>query len=268
MNTTDAILRAVHRASGVDFEGYRRQTAERRIRNRMLSLGIEDLASYEQLLRTSSQEVEQLIGRMTIKVSRFYRNPPVFDTLRTEVLPRIAELGRPVRLLSAGCGQGEEPYTLGMLLEQDSVPGTVAAVDIDPLALLAARRGRYDRAALQDLPATLAERFLERSTAGATGSFGVAPQVSARVVFTQADLSTSPSFAHAPFDLVCCRNVLIYWNPPTQRTILKQLLAQLRPGGFLCLGEAEWPDAACATLLDPVAPRLRIFRKAQPEQCP
>lgn len=244
--------------AGVDFFGYRPQTVERRIRNRMMTLGIDDVAQYQRLLRASSEEVQFLIERLTIKVSRFYRNPPVFDAIRSEILPQLARLDRPLRMWSAGCGRGEEAYTLSMLMEEAGIPGEVIATDIDPLALVSARKARFDEAAISDLPVALAKRFLEPCGPDSQAC-EVSGTVRARVTFAQADL-TAASPTGTPFDLICCRNVLIYWNAAMQRRIFEQLISGLHPEGWLCLGEAEWPERASAGQLKAVAARLRLFR--------
>jgi chemotaxis methyl-accepting protein methylase len=263
---TDDILRVVQRTAGVDFSAYRPQTAERRIRHRMTALGIEDLTAYKELLLQSSDEVQHLIARLTIKVSRFYRNAAVFDALRSQVLPQLARRGRSVRMWSAGCGCGEEAYTLAMLMEEAALAGDVVATDVDPHALGAARAASYDDSAVAELPASLAERFLIRSGAG-SGRVEVRESVRSRVAFEHADL-TAPSsklVASSSFELICCRNVLIYWNAAAQRAILDRLLAHLPRGGWLCLGEAEWPDRSSVGRLDVVAARLRLFRSAGSE---
>jgi chemotaxis methyl-accepting protein methylase len=259
VGVTDGILRVVHRIAGVDFSGYRPQTVERRIRTRMMDLGIDDLVHYQRLLHDSSEEVQFLIGRLTIKVSRFYRNPLVFDSIRSEILPQLARLGRPVRIWSAGCGRGEEAYTLAMLMEEAAVHGEVIATDIDPLALLAAREATFEEAALSELPTSLATRFLKPSTRRSK-TYEVSEAVRARVAFQHADLTATSQIGMAPFDLVCCRNVLIYWNTTMQRAIFGHLLSHLHEGGWLCLGEAEWPERASAVQLDVIAARLRLFR--------
>jgi chemotaxis methyl-accepting protein methylase len=264
MGTTDDVLRVAQAASGVDFSGYRPQTAERRIRARMTALGIDDLAHYGRLLRGSSDEVQFLIERLTIKVSRFYRNPPVFDALRSQVLPQLASLGRPVRIWSAGCGRGEEAYTLAMLLEDAALAGEVVATDVDRLALRSLRDGRYSAAAIADLPAAWVDRYLMRCGA-APDPYEVRTTVKSRVAVEHADLASPAGPDGASFDLICCRNVLIYWNAAAQRAILGHLLSRLQVGGWLCLGEAEWPVAKTLQL-DVVAARLRLFRSRPMER--
>lgn len=260
VGVTDDILKVVRHTTGVDFSGYRSQTVERRIRNRMMTLGITDMGHYHRLLRDSSEEVPLLVERLTIKVSRFYRNPLVFDAIRAEILPKLAALDRPVRIWSGGCGHGEEAYTLAMLMEEANVPGEVIATDIDPLALHWARMATYDKVAIADLPASLAAQFLTPVSKESPARYEVDQRVRARVAFEHADL-TSPGLTTAePFDLISCRNMLIYWNPAVQRAIFGHLLSRLRCGGWLCLGEAEWPDRTTLSRLEVSAARLRLFR--------
>jgi len=269
MSTMGAILRAVHGKSGIDFSCYRAATVERRIQNRMTALGIDDLASYRGLLEHSEQEAQQLIERITIKVSRFYRNPDVFDALRLTVLPGLRQAARPVRFWSAGCGRGEEPYTLAMLLEEDGIAGSVIATDIDALALAAAAKAVYPIGAASELPGALRDRFLQPVKQPGADRLAVAESVKSRVVFQQADLTLPSTVAPADCDLICCRNVLIYWSAERQRHILRALLASLRTGGFLCIGEAEWPLADIAASLEPLGgSRLRVFRKTAEEPRP
>lgn len=261
MSTISAILRAVQDKSGVDFSCYRAPTVERRIHNRMISLGIRDLASYRGLLEQSEQETHQLIERITIKVSRFYRNRDVFDTLRHTVLPELRQATRPLRVWSAGCGRGEEPYTLAMLLEEAGLPGSITATDIDSVALAEAANAVYRADAASELPDDLRDRFLLRLKLRSGEGVAVPQSLKSRVRLQQADLTALSGDAPQDCDLVCCRNVLIYWSADRQRQILRTLVASLRTGGVLCIGEAEWPDASNAVRLEPLGGRLRMFRK-------
>lgn len=265
MSSTSAILRAVHARSGTDLSCYRPATVERRIQNRMISLGLKDLGSYQALVERCAEEPSRLIERITIKVSRFYRNPEVFEAIRSRVLaPQRPE--RPLSVWSAGCARGEEAYTLAMLLEERGLRGCVTASDIDPFALAAAREGVYREDLACDLPAGLRERFLRPLQGACAGQVAVSESLKQRVAFELSDL-TEEDAAPRTFDLVCCRNVLIYWSADKQLALLRGLLAKLRPGGFLCLGEAEWPHPSLGPELEAISPRLRLFRRiagAQP----
>ncbi len=252
-----AILKVLRERTGADLRHYRAPIVARRVRNRMVSVGARTFGAYLRRLCADESEAFALLGRVTIKVSRFYRNVVAFDALRDLVLPKLAALRRraPLRIWSAGCGCGEEPYTLAMLLEDAGIPGTIDATDIDPAALDVAIRGRYKAAALEELPAILSERFLAADGA----EFAVAAAVRARVRFARHDL-TAPRPGDQVFDLVCCRNVLIYLEPAVQLRTMQALRRAVAPGGYLCLGEAEWPPAEIAGSLEALPHKNRIFR--------
>lgn len=256
------ILVVLRERTGCDFARYRSATVYRRILNRMISLGIDSLGDYLQRLQTIEEEAARLLERVTIKVSRFYRNPATFHLLRREVLPEIARrrAGAPLRIWSAGCGCGEEAYTLAMLLDEVDVPGIVEASDIDPIALEAARAATYRTDALADLPADLAERYVEPVEVRGRQSFRVRRFVAERVRFSRHDITTPLPLPNGPrFDLICCRNVLIYLQRDTHEETQRHLRDALVPGGYLCLGEAESPAAGVAASFESFARKSCLF---------
>ena len=243
---------------------------ERRIRSRMIMLGLARFEDYLQVLRRSADEVMSLIERLTIKVSRFYRYPPAFDCLRDVVLPALAKQrqGAPIRIWSIGTGCGEEAYTLAMLLEAGGHAGTIEACDLDPTTCEAARVGLYSPGTLADLPAALADRYLRRLPGERRqAQFTLRDDLRARVRFSVYDV-TRPGLppGEGCFDLVMCRNLLIYLEPAAQAVALWHLRSAMSTDGFLCLGEAEWPVPALMPTLEPVHERGRVFRarSAQP----
>lgn len=254
----ECILDVLRERTGTDFRGYRSSTIRRRVLNRMISVGVRSFADYLVLLRDQEPETAQLLQRVTIKVSRFYRNREVFEALRFQVIPDLARrsAGEPLRIWSAGCGYGEEPYSLAMLLESVGVPGLIEATDIDREALRAARLGRYGETALGELPTEFREQYLEATEVG----FVVGGCLRRTVRFTYGDLTKIPPTEGRKFDLVCCRNVLIYLAHDVQQRILQALVGAIRFGGYLCLGEAEWPSAHVAGHLESLGHKTRIFR--------
>lgn len=258
----DAILRLVRERTGLDFTGYRRTTIGRRVANRTIALGVSSLHDYVELLASSASEAGRLAERLTIKVSRFYRDPRAFDLLRDRLLPALAARSphRPLRLWSAGCSRGEEAYTLAMLLEASGIPGAVLASDVDREALEAASVARYRDDALIDLPPSLRERFLEPV---GHGTWEVRAAVRRRVVLEWRDIVRSQP-GERRFDLACCRNVLIYLDRKAQGRTLERMEAALVPRGYLLLGEAEWPASLASWTI--VSKRLRAFQA--PEAMP
>lgn len=261
-----AILGRVRGMTGLDFSRYREATMRRRVHNRMMVLGLATLEQYAQRLESDADESRRLVERLTIKVSRFYRNAPVFDLLRSKLLPELAagRAPRGLRLWCAGCGRGEEAFTLAMLLEEGCIQGRVLATDIDPAALQAAAEGAYRDEALVELPAALRERFLTRDPDGRR--WRVREALRARIEFCRHDLLGPLQPRERSFDLVACRNLVIYLQRDMHERALGQLRRALAAGGVLVLGEAEWPSPAVEDTLQPIAPRLRVFGAARREE--
>ncbi len=260
----DDIIAVVRDRTCVDFSLYRRTTIQRRIGNRMISIGEASLCGYLQRLRADTEEAPRLLERLTIKVSRFYRNARTFDFLLRDVIPALAKMrrGAPLRIWSAGCGCGEEAYTLAMLLDRAGVAGTVEATDIDPAALGFARAGVYRAEALSELPQDLASAYLEPLGESGAPSYRVGAALRERVCFSHHDLTAAaPHDARAPFDLVCCRNVLIYLDRNAQQRAFEAFNAALADGGFLCIGEAEWPLPEVAADLAAQGYKTQVFRR-------
>lgn len=253
-------LEQLRHRTGANLAGYRRATLERRIANRMIAVGATSLRDYVDRLGACAEEPRLLLARVTIKVSRFYRNPACFDHLRAEVLPRLARAarGRPLRLWSAGCAHGEEAYTLAMLCLEAGVEAAIDATDVDGAALAEARLARFGAESCRELPAALAGRFLDEHDGW------LRPVVAVRemVHFARHDLAGDAPPPAAPYDLVCCRNVLIYFERERQERMQQRLLAALARPGWLCLGEAEWPGAGIDPQLDASDARARVFRTA------
>lgn len=252
------ILALVRACTGLDFSRYREPTMRRRVQNRMMGLGLRTLEQYLEALEREPQEARHLVERLTIKVSRFYRNAPVFELLRHDVLPRLGARGEPLRVWSAGCGRGEEAYTLAMLLAENGIAGRVLATDIDPFALKAASECVYPAEAIADLPVELRDRFLEPVKGGLR--WRVSSALRERIEFCRHDLLGPLQPRAASFQLVSCRNVVIYLQRDTHERAMVNACRALAPGGVLVLGEAEWPSPSLEPTLAPLASRLRVFR--------
>jgi chemotaxis methyl-accepting protein methylase len=260
--TLRAILSELRERTGTDFSIYRPAMVERRIRNRMISLGLTDLRMYLARLQSTPSEPQHLLERITIKVSRFYRNQAAFETLYSEVLPALVARNprRPLRIWSAGCAHGEEPYSLALLLAELGREDVVEATDLDPGALERARAGVYPPEALEELPPHLRERYFEPTRSGRSLVYRVSSLLRTRVRFRQHDLTaTNDGETFGPFDLVTCRNVLIYLQRDAQQRVFQDLRNRVAEGGVLCLGEAEWPPPAHERNLSIVDRKNRIF---------
>jgi chemotaxis methyl-accepting protein methylase len=262
----EPLLALLRERDGLDLSGYRRATLARRVRNRMISAGAAGLDEYLARLRADPGEAARLLDRLTIKVSRFYRNRAAVQVVARALAAEVALAPRPLAAWSAGCGRGEEPYTLAILLAdlgQGAAAPRVLATDIDPAALDAARAARYGPEALGEVPEPVRDRWLAPEGPPENRAYRVVPELRDRLAFRRHDLARDPPPRRGGFDLVACRNVLIYFDPPLQHRVLATLCEALAPGGLLWLGEAEWPAGDAAGRLVPVDRPARLFRLAE-----
>ncbi|MFT3914531.1 MAG: protein-glutamate O-methyltransferase CheR [Anaeromyxobacteraceae bacterium] len=258
----DLMLAEVRERHGVDFRAYRRATVERRIRNAMIAARVDDPAAYVVRLRADPAEAAHLLERLTVKVSRVWRDAPSIAALQRALRELRRATPHPLRAWSAGCARGEEAYSLAIVLAEEGIPTPAApdvlGTDVDLAALAAAAFGAYPPEALEELPVALRHRHLER-TGDPRLPFRMAGSLRARVAFERRDLAAAPP--RGSFDLVACRNTLIYFEAALQREVVAHLVAALRRGGLLWLGEAEWIPPEAAGELEVVDWRARLFRR-------
>jgi chemotaxis methyl-accepting protein methylase len=257
------VLQVLHARTGVNFASYRPAMLERRIARHFATSGAASSEDYVRQLQGSPAAAFRLLENITIKVSRFYRHAPTFDYLSGGLLKQLAHerAGRPLRIWCAGCGAGEEAYTLAMLLDHAGIQGFIDATDVDATALNRARIGVYPISATVELPPALATRYLEPVISRDQPAYRVQDSLRARIHFSRHDVtSDTPPPREQRFDLVSCRNVLIYFQPSAQADATRRLLDATDEDGVLCLGEAEWPLPRFAAKLQPLPPRTRIFR--------
>ena len=261
----DLVLRHLAGRGAAGFEWYKDSCLLRRIEVRMRARRVLSLSSYAALLEAEPAEVDRLLHTLSVRVTGFFRNPDTWLCLRENLaaLPAAAERG--LSAWSMGCATGEETWSLAMLLRDlaHSVnPEAVAQVavigsDVDAEALAVAEAGRYPPASAD------AVRIVLREPYGAVrdGCFEVDPVLRDGTSFRREDL-TSPQTDPARYDLVCCRNLLIFLGREGQRRVLDAACRALRPGGILALGRTEslvaLPDAA----LEPVDLMHRLYRRA------
>jgi chemotaxis methyl-accepting protein methylase len=264
----DWLLRAleiVRERTGVDFRGYRVPTLLRRMRNRMLIANVESPSAYLALLQSDPGEARRLIARLTIKVSEFFRDGTAFDALERALRRRSAACpARRLRVWSAGCGQGEEAFSLAILLDtlgQTADGVDVVATDIDVSALRFAANARYPASALRGVAPTVRARYFDEEPSTRGSVYRVRGELRERVELRLHDLAgaiESPDGER--FDVVCCRNVLIYFQPAFQERVERLLARSLLPGGLLWLGEAEWLLPVLAPRFDVLDRRARLFQ--------
>jgi chemotaxis protein methyltransferase CheR len=236
------------RAAGLVFDETRRESLAYSITERLRATGETSVSAYLDLVQSSgSPERQELLDEVTIQETHFFRNPPQVRALRAHVVPelvRAAAAGtKRLRIWSAGCSTGEEPYTIAMLL-RELLPSTagwdvqVVATDVSAKALDAARAGTYGARSVQLATPEERSRFF---TELPDGRYEVRPEVRELVTFTHHNLVTDPLpfAADERLDLVLCRNVTIYFSRETTRALVSRLHTGLRDGGYLFLGHSE-----------------------------
>jgi two-component system CheB/CheR fusion protein len=258
-----SLLDYVKRQRGIDFSSYKPATLERRFGKRLQALGITDYAGYLDHLQASPDEFAPLLDTLFINVTGFFRDPEAWETLRTQVMPRIvdgASPSEPLRIWCAGVASGEEAYTVAMLLaeqmgdEDFAAKVKIFATDLDEAVLAAARSATYTQADLEDVPEPLRQRYFE--PLGSRWQFR--HDLRRGVIFGHHDV-----LADAPISrlrLLVCRNTLMYFNREAQNRVLARFHFALRPDGCLFLGRAEMLLTR-RSLFQPIEGDARLFRK-------
>lgn len=263
------ILELLHRESKYDFSGCSYSMLARRITMRFTATGTSDLESYYQYLQDHKEELEPLMQSVTIKVSHFFRNPLDFEIINKilgYLIIKKLEKHEQLRIWSAGCATGEEAYTLAILvsehLHKEHLETAIFATDIDREALAEAQEGVYKEGVLQEMKFGLLQKYFTLSE----GKYVIKHVIRKMVNFSFHDqLSDSNVFPaesiFGDFDLVLCRNLLIYYNQSYQEKIERRLYDSLDMGGYLMLGEAEHVGDYYHRKLKKVAPVSNIYKK-------
>lgn len=225
-----------------NLTGYKRSTLMRRFNYRMRSIKIDSYQSYLQYLQTHSEEYLALVDEVLIDVTSFFRDREAWEYLAAEVIPQIIankQPNEPIRLWSAGCASGQEIYTLLILLAEalgiESCLQRVQcfATDADREIIGQARQGIFSELEVASIPDDLREKYFEQTTKG----YIFHPALRSRVVFAYHDLLYDAPMSK--IDLLVCRNVMIYFNPKAQASMLARFHVALKDTGFLFLGMTE-----------------------------
>ncbi len=262
-----SILRLLHERSKHDLSDYKPNTLHRRVQRRMSVHGLATEAAYEGFIRQNPQEMDLLFKEMLIGVTSFFRDPQVWQELKKDVLPvlmaRCGEGGR-LRAWVVGCSTGEEAYSLAMLFKEvaDEMPALadrsmqIFASDLSADAINAARKGRYPAKIAADMDAARLARFFSVQGEG----YLIDKQIREMVLFAQHDVILDPPFTK--LDLLCCRNVMIYFNAALQSRLMPLFGYSLRPGGALLLGGAETVGRS-HTLFVPLSQKSRLYWRSE-----
>ena len=260
-----ALTRKISAERGFGCASYKEKCLQRRIAVRMRARGVHTYGEYSRVLDADASEYERLLDALTINVTKLFRNWDAYYAAAMHVVPALwaAPLST-IRVWSAGCSSGHEPYSLAVLfhryadelrelsrLNRVDVLGT----DIDRRSLMAARDGQFSESDFADTPAQLRARYFT-----STAPFTVSPSVRGMVRFEKRDLLADPA-PGGPFHLIACRNVLIYFDRDTQARLFSVFHDALAPGGFLMLGKVETVLGPTRANFVAVDARERIYRR-------
>src|SRR5262245_9956584 len=236
------LLETLSSTYGFDFREYKEGSLVRRIRTRLSQLHVKDFAAYAQYMTENPDEHIALFNAVLINVTAFFRDPEAWKIIAEDVIPRIvhgAQESRSIRIWSAGCSSGEEPFSVAMLLAEHLGDRAseylikIYGTDIDEEALTTARHGLYRLDQLKDVPVDLLDRYFSRD--GQLYRFR--RDIRRWCIFGAHNLTQAPPLSH--IDLLLCRNVLIYFTSDLQGRILSRFHYALREDGYLFLGRSE-----------------------------
>ena len=229
-------LKEVKKHFNLDLTGYKPQRVKRRIEILIRKWGKRSYREYLDLILKDEKAQKEFLDRLTINVTEFFRNPEKWWELRDKYLPQLLrESGSKFKAWSAGCSSGEEPYSLAILLEELKAPPTakILATDIDINILAKARKGEYEERSIVNVPKEYLRKYFDQRN----GLYYVKPNVKARVNFKRHNLLQDPF--EKGFDLILCRNVVIYFEMKTKEELYRKFAESLRPGGMIFVGSTE-----------------------------
>jgi len=235
----------LYRRTGMLFTETKRYYVERRVVDRMQATAADSFEAYFARLRSGAgAEIERLVNAFTVNETYFYREEHQLECMSKHLLNARLEAGTkgPIRIWSVPCSSGEEPYSIAIwLLENwplvDSYDVEIIGSDIDTDALELARRSRYGKRALSRLPPRVRDEYFAREH---DGTWSIVAGLRDSVRFTPVNIvSAAETRPHGEFDVIFCRNVLIYFDDASRRLAAANLYENLAPGGCICLGHAE-----------------------------
>lgn len=244
------LLERVFEKRGFDFRQYKTSMLKRRLERRLTATGSASYRDYAGILDANPEEYNKLFDDLIINVSHFFRNPLTYELIYKVVLPSMIEykqssMDNMIRIWSAGCAHGEEPYSIAILLIEllgkqiKNYNITIYATDIDTDALDNARTGKYSEESVVEVKKGIMDRYFHFDE-----NYIIKENVKELVDFSYHDLTSEKFIAPAKsvftnFDLILCRNVLIYFSKPLQQKVFSNFENNLNRNGYLILGEAE-----------------------------
>lgn len=232
----------IYSECGINLVDAKKTMLEARLQKRLRMLNLKTFTQYCDYLFSThgvEEELTEMIDQVTTNKTDFFREPGHFEYLKRKALPELSRLKKSFLVWSAGCSSGEEPYTLAMILEDFGCDFTVLATDISTKVLEKARRAVYDEERVVPVPMAFKKKYLLASKDRTKKLFRVVPELRQRVKLRRLNFMDADFGFREPIDIIFCRNVVIYFDKPTQERLLNHFCRYLSPHGYIFMGHSE-----------------------------
>ena len=232
----------IYKECGINIVDSKKTMLEARLQKRLRKLDLTSFSQYCDYLFSPhgiDEELTDMINQVTTNKTDFFREPAHFDYLRHKVLPELSPTRSTIMVWSAGCSSGEEPYTLAMVLEEFGCNFIILATDISTNVLDKAKLAIYNEEMIDPIPPELRKKYLLTSKDRAKRLFRITPELRERVKFRRLNFMDGDFGFREPMDIIFCRNVIIYFDKPTQEGLLNKFCNYLSPRGYIFMGHSE-----------------------------
>lgn len=237
----DLFRKVIYDESGITFSATNRSILDSRLKERLRDKNMDSVRSYYDLIMSDREEMKVLLDSVTTNLTRFFRNQPHFDTLINYVIPTLIEEKKKrgettIRIWSAGCSTGEEPYTIAMILKDILPPPfsfEIMASDLSLKCLMVGKQGFYEESRIQGIPPNYLDRFFTKSGTG----YQVVDDLKKHIRFDYHNLKHDAGLRN--LDIVFCRNVLIYFDDEAQKNVVNRFYDSMGAHSFLFIGHSE-----------------------------
>lgn len=231
----ESFIQNVKKKTGIDLSLYKEVQMKRRLTSLYEKKGFNSFSDYFKAVDRDNSTLNELLDRITINVSEFYRNGSRWEVLEKKIIPNLLKTNKNIKVWSAACSTGEEPYTIAMVLSK-FIPlsqVSVFATDIDENVIARAKLGIYPERSLAEVPEDMKKKFFTQDGT----SYKISDEIKKNVSFKKHNLLSEPFGQN--YDLIVCRNVLIYFTEEAKNTLYMKFSSALRPGGIFFVGSTE-----------------------------
>ncbi|MDO6460907.1 protein-glutamate O-methyltransferase CheR [Granulosicoccaceae sp. 1_MG-2023] len=248
----DKLRMLVAETTGISLSDHKRDLLYGRLTRRLRALGLQDFDQYIALLADRpDDELQNFINAVTTNLTSFFRENHHFEFLANELFPQLEKQGRArgMRIWSAGCSTGEEAYSIAMTVREyfadaGAMDIKILASDLDTSVVQTAANGIYDQSRIEGMPPERVKRWFQRGSGSNAGKVRVRRELAELITFRQLNLMQAWPM-QSMFDVVFCRNVVIYFDKPTQSRLFNNFASVIKPGGHLIIGHSETLHKVC-----------------------